>query len=203
MPTPDPIPPRLPAFAVENTALLLIDVINDFDFDGSAELLRFAVPAARRLAKVTAHLRSAGVPVIYVNDNFGRWRSDFREQIKRCTHANCTGREVAAQLLPAADDYFVLKPRHSGFYATALPVLLEELGNHRLVLAGLAGDICVLYTANDAYMRGFDLMVIADCTASETVEGNEHALKHMKQRLKASVVMADDLLAMDFREAKL
>ena len=172
------------------TALLLIDVINDFDFKESAKLLRHALPAARKLVKLKARMREAGVPVIYVNDNFGRWQSDFRHQIERCLGMECKGREVAGLLLPDDRDYFVLKPKHSGFYSTSLDVLLGFLGVNTLVIAGFAGDLCVLYTANDAYMRDFELIVASDCIASESVVKNRAALDHMRKRLKAKVLLS-------------
>jgi nicotinamidase-related amidase len=175
------------------TALLLIDVINDFDFPGSDDLLRHALPAARKMVRLKKRMHAAGVPVIYVNDNFGHWQSDFREQIERCADDSCKGNEVAKMLLPSRADYFVLKPKHSGFYSTSLDVLLGFLGVDTLVLCGFAGDICVLYTANDAYMREYQLIIASDCIASESDAGNKAALKHMRTLLKARVVVSSRL----------
>lgn len=177
------------------TALLLIDVINDFDFDGSDALLKTAVPAAREIAGLKARMNAAGVPVIYVNDNFGRWQSDFRSQIDRCLEAGCKGHPVVEMLRPGPEDYFVLKPRHSGFYSTSLEVLLGFLGTTTLILTGFAGDICVLYTANDAYMRDYQLILAEDGIASESQERNRAALHHMQTRLKAEVRPAAAILA--------
>ena len=170
------------------TALLLIDVINDFDFVGSGDLLRFALPAARQIARLKKRLAAKGVPVIYVNDNFGHWQSDFKEQIERCLGPESGGREVASQLLPGRQDYFVLKPKHSGFFSTSLDVLLGFLGIETLILTGFAADICVLYTANDAYMRDYRLIIPTDCVAGETKAKTAAALGHMKTLLKARVV---------------
>jgi nicotinamidase-related amidase len=166
-------------------ALVLIDVINDFDFPQAEALLRSALPAAKRIAALKERARRAQIPAIYANDNFGRWRSDFRQQIAHCLEKGRLGRSVVELLKPADDDYFVLKPMHSGFYSTTLEVLLERLEIKRLILVGFAADICVLYTANDAYMREFDVAVPFDCTASETKRQYRFALEHMKQRLKA------------------
>ncbi len=171
-----------------STALLLIDVINDFDFPHSEKLLRHALPAAHKLGALKRRFKSAGVPIIYVNDNFGRWKSDFRDLIARCKDVDCQGREIARLLEPDSEDYFVLKPKHSGFYSTSLAVLLGSLGTTTLVLSGFAGDICVLYTANDAYMRDYDLIVASDCIASETIPANRAALQQMGNRLKATVI---------------
>ena len=169
-------------------ALLLIDVINDMEFPEREKLLKHAIPAAGKIAALRKRLKAAGVPIIYVNDNFGRWQSDFQSQIQRWIGAGCPGRAVAGPLVPEKDDYFVLKPKHSGFYSTSLDVLLQFLGVDTLILTGFAADICVLYTANDAYMRDFSLIVPSDCVASETLSGTRAALQHMKARLRARVL---------------
>lgn len=169
-------------------ALLLIDVINDMDFPESTALLKHALPAAKKIAALRKRLKKAGIPVIYVNDNFGQWQCDFQSQIRRCSSPDSQGREVAKLLLPADDDYFVLKPMHSGFYSTSLDVLLRFLQADTLILTGFAADICVLYTANDAYMRDFSLIVPSDCVASESAAGTRQALDHIRDRLKARVM---------------
>jgi nicotinamidase-related amidase len=168
-------------------ALLLIDVINDLDFPEAKQLLRYALPAARRIRELRRRAVKAGVPVIYVNDNFGRWRSDFREQVRHCIHDGVPGSALATLLLPGEKDYFVLKPKHSGFFSTALELLLKHLGARTLILAGFAADICVLYTANDAFMRDFKLIIARDCVASETKRATTNALNQMKRHLDAEV----------------
>ncbi len=168
-------------------ALLLIDVINDLDFPQSAQLLQDAIPMARRIAVLKERAKTAKIPAIYVNDNFGRWRSDFRKQVEHCLHDGVPGQPLVELLHPREDDYFVLKPKHSGFYSTTLEILLEHLGAKTLILTGLAANICVLFTANDAYMRGFSLIVPPDCVASNTREENRHAIQEMRTILKADV----------------
>jgi nicotinamidase-related amidase len=175
----------------ERDALVLIDVINDFDFPQAEALLRFALPAAERIATLKERARRARIPTIYANDNFGRWRSDFRQQIQHCLEEGRRGSQIVELLRPAEDDYFVLKPMHSGFFSTTLEVLLERLQVQRLVLTGFAADICVLYTANDAYMRDFKVAVPSDCVASETRRQYRFALEHMTQRLKADIRPSD------------
>jgi nicotinamidase-related amidase len=108
---------------------------------------------AERVAELAARARSTRVPVVYVNDNFGRWRSDFHATVEHCLRAEAAGRDVVQLLRPHESDYFVLKPKHSGFFSTALDTLLEYLGVESVILAGIAANICVLFTANDAYMR--------------------------------------------------
>lgn len=169
------------------TALLLIDVINDLNFPGSEELVALAEPMADRLALLKRRARRAGIPAIYVNDNFGRWRSDFRRTVAHCTSAASRGRRVSRRLKPTTQDYFVLKPKHSGFFGTTLDSLLAELRIRRLILTGIAGNICVLFTANDAYMRELAIYVPFDCIVSNTVPENAYALRQMEMILKAPV----------------
>ena len=169
------------------TALVLIDVINDLEFEGGDELLRNALLAAKNIARLKQRAHEAGVPVIYVNDNFGRWRSDFKRIVSHCLQDDVRGRPIAELLQPDEDDYFVLKPKHSGFFSTTLELLLEHLGVHTLVLTGFAGNNCVLFTANDAYMRDYKLLIPADCTASIKPAENENALRQMQEVLKADI----------------
>ena len=176
-----------------DVALLLIDVINDLEFPEKLEIAPFIRPMADAILELKRRAKAAGVPVVYVNDNFGRWQSTFQEQIERCSSLTCPGHPVASLLLPAKDDYFVLKPLHSGFYSTSLEVLLEYLKIRTILLSGFAGDICVLYTANDAYMRSYDLIVVHDCVASESEAGNRAAIEHMKTRLKARLLSSRTL----------
>ena len=175
--------------APDNTsvALLLIDVINDLEFDGGEALLAHALPMAMHIAALKRRAAQVGIPAIYVNDNFGRWQSDFAKLLAHCLHDGVRGQPLAAQLRPESEDYFVLKPKHSGFYATTLDLLLRHLHVTTVILTGLTGDICVLFTANDAYMRDFHIVVPADCVASQDAEENRHALLHMQRVLKADV----------------
>ena len=167
-------------------ALLLIDVINDLEFDSGEALLEHALPAARRLAALKRRAKESQVPVVYVNDNFGRWQSDFKKLLQHCLEDDVRGRPLAELLKPDEDDdYFVLKPKHSGFFSTTLDILLDYLQVKTLVVTGLTGDICVLFTASDAYMRDFNLLIPEDCVASADPEENGHALEHMRRVLKA------------------
>ena len=168
-------------------ALLLIDWINDLEFRSGARLLKRALPAAKATAGLRARARRAGVPVIYCNDNFGRWRSDFRSTLRHCLEDGVRGEAIARLLEPDEEDYFVLKPKHSGFHSTTLEVLLAHLGARTLVLTGIAGNICVLFTAHDAYLRDFAILVPRDCIASETAARDRHALENMAETCKADV----------------
>src|SRR5512138_1439961 len=172
-------------------ALLIIDMINAFDFDGADGMLPRALRAARGIAALKRRARQLGVPSVYVNDNFGRWRSDFHAILEHCLES--PGREIAQLLRPEKDDYFVLKPKHSGFQFTTLDVLLEHLGAQTLILTGVAGNFCVLFTAHDAYMRDYRLLVPADCVASLTESDDRYALEHMASVTKADVRASAEL----------
>ena len=165
------------------TALLIVDVINDFDFPEANQLARFVPELSRRLAQLKAHAKKHKIPVVYVNDNFGRWQSDVRALIDRCRRGK--GRLLVERLSPGGDDYFVLKPKHSGFFSSTLETLLRYLRARRLVITGIAGNFCVLFTANDAYMRDFELVIPSDCVVSNTKRENDEALRLMKRYLKA------------------
>lgn len=175
-------------------ALLLIDVINDFAFPEAHMLLEHAVPAARNLRELKRRCTEEKIPSIYANDNFGIWRSDFKQVLTHCLESDCKGREIAELLKPSEDDYFVLKPKHSGFFSTTLSVLLEHLGSSKLIITGFAGNICVFFTANDAYMRDYEVCVPRDCVASNTSEENQHALEQMEKLLKADTRVSKDIL---------
>ena len=174
-------------------ALLLIDVINDFEFPEGEQLLELALPAGRNITELKQRAKAAGIPSIYVNDNFGRWQSDFKKIVAHCSREDARGKSFVKLLLPDDDDYFVLKPKHSGFYSTTLELLLTHLGAKNLILTGIAGNNCVLFTANDAYMRDFKLFIPADCVVSNTEQENHHALKQMETVLKADVTLAAKL----------
>jgi nicotinamidase-related amidase len=174
-------------------ALLLVDVINDLEFEGGESLERYATPMAARIAELKRRARAAGIPIVYVNDNFGRWQSDLRRLLDHCLNDGVRGAELAKALAPEEDDYFVLKPKHSGFYSTTLDTLLDYLGVHALILTGIAGNSCILFTANDAFMRDYYLFIPSDCVASRTEAANEHALELMRDALKADTRTSEEL----------
>ena len=180
-----------------NVALLLIDVINDLEFVGGEELLPHALPMSESLAELKRRAKEAGVPVIYVNDNFGKWQSDFKRILEHCLNNDVRGRPIVEALRPEEDDYFVLKPKHSGFFSTTLDILLNYLEARTLVLTGLSGDICVLFTAHDAYMRDFNLVVPSDCIASEDPRDNEYTLRKLAGLMDADTRPSAEI---DFEE---
>ena len=170
-----------------SVALLLVDVINDLEFVGGDELLTYALPAAKNIAALKHRAKLAGIPAIYVNDNFGKWRSDFKKLISHCLEDNTRGRPIVEILQPEAEDYFVLKPKQSGFFSTSLEILLKHLGAETLFLTGLTADICILFTASDAHMRDYHLVIPTDCVASQDENENGRSLAFMQRVLEADI----------------
>lgn len=177
-------------------ALLIIDVINDLEFPDGEKLQRQAEPMSRRILWLKREAKKLGIPAVYVNDNFGRWQSDFHTLVDHCIGDETRGAEIVGRMKPEEKDYFVLKPKHSGFYSTTLAILLDYLGTEELIITGMAANICVLFTANDAYMRDYKLFVPRDCVASNTEEDNDYALRQMRDVLKADTREAKDLIEM-------
>ncbi len=174
-------------------ALVIIDMINDLEFPEGGQIRSAAIEAADRILEVKRKAREAGIPVIYANDNFGRWRSDFRDVIDHTLNDGVKGQPLAERLAPAEDDYFVLKPKHSAFFSTTLETLLAYLGARRLILTGLTTDICVMFTAMDAYVRDLGISIPADCVVAPTQEAHEQALAYMERVLGADTTPSAEM----------
>ena len=174
-------------------ALLIVDMINDLEFPGGDRLAEQIMPVARAIRELRDRAKALGIPAVYVNDNFGRWQSAQNSVIEHCLNNDVRGRPVVQLLAPEPDDYFVLKPKHSGFYSTTLDTLLAYLRASSLIITGVAGNSCVLFTANDAFMRDYHLYVPSDCTASIDPEDNRYALKQMREVLGADTRPSGEL----------
>jgi nicotinamidase-related amidase len=179
--------------AGKGSVVLVIDCINDLEFDGGEKVLPWARRLASRLVPFLSKARKAQLPVIYVNDNFGHWHSSFHEVYDHCTRKRSRGREVSRRLKPKRSDYFILKPRHSGFFATSLVPLLEFLGAKHLILCGIATNLCVLFTAHDAHMHAYPMTVLSDCCAAESDFDRNTALKQLERFCGAGVCLSSEL----------
>src|SRR2546423_9531498 len=180
-----------------SVALILIDVINAMDCDDGDALLKNALPAARNLAALKRRAKDAGVPTIYANDNFGKWRSDFRQQLGHVLEDGVRGEPIAKLLCPDEDDYFVLKAKHSGLYSSHLDLLINYLQVKTAVLAGFPTDISVHFTASDPYLRDLEIIVPPDCSAAVTIEHHTRALEHMERVLHVKTIPSTKI---DFAE---
>ena len=184
--------------AAGRTALLIVDMINDLDFEGAEQLKDAALEAAKAIARLRDACDSAGVPVIYVNDNHDEWHSERSRLVERCLADGCAGAEMVRLVEPRPDDIFVIKPQFSGFYATNLPVLLPRLEVSRVILTGVAADICVLFTAADAHMRDYELWVPEDAVAANDAERTGWALEIMRCSMGAETRPTAQLSVVDW-----
>jgi nicotinamidase-related amidase len=169
------------------TVLLLVDVLNALEFDGAEALLERAIEMAEQIAALKSACHDAGIPTIYANDNFGRWRSNIDQLIECFLSGQVRGRPLIERLMPAEHDYRILKPMHSAFYAAPLNLLLRRLGAENLIIAGLSTDRCVTFTANDAYMRQYRLYVPGDCCAAENDRDHRESLEMLARVIEADV----------------
>lgn len=173
--------------APSSTVLVLVDVINPMQFPTAGQLLPHAVQAAQDIARLKARLEKQGCTAVYANDNYGRWRSNFQDLLERCQQLAGGRGDIATLLAPGQHDLTILKPLHSAFHSTPLEHLLRQMKTQRLVVVGFATDMCVQLTAMDAYMRGFEVWVPSNCTASESSERKDCALAQMARAFKCSV----------------
>jgi nicotinamidase-related amidase len=165
--------------------LLLIDVVTTFQHPDGDAILQGALAMRDALINLKMRAREVGIPTLYVNDNFGDWRSEKEVLMGRCLEAK--GAQFVRPLLPDSEDYFVLKPLHSAFYMTPLEVLLRHLQVETLILTGLTSISCVTVTAHDANMRGFDLYVPSDCSCARNTAEHTQALAQLKATAGANL----------------
>jgi nicotinamidase-related amidase len=173
-------------------ALLIIDMINDFNFDEGKALAANTEKIIEPILKLKKSFNEKDLPVIYINDHYNLWQADFEKIMDYCR--NEKSEKIISSISPEKDkDYFLIKPKHSAFYGTALHTLLQQLGVDTLILTGIAGNICVLFTANDAYMREYNLIIPEDCLASNEDQDNKYALTMMQNVLSAETKASKEL----------
>jgi len=176
-----------------DTALLIVDMVSEYDFPDAGRILKGALAAARNIARLKQRAHSAYAPVIYVNDTAGKWESDQRAFVQRCLKSTSRGREVAELIAPSEHDYFMFKPKHSAFYATPLHTLLQQLKISTLILTGVTSHQCVLFTAMDAHVREYDLIIPSDCIGAPSAADTKHALYVFSHALNAKVTASGRL----------
>jgi nicotinamidase-related amidase len=184
------MPPTNSRFPKASTVLLIVDAINPLDFRGGRAFARKAMPAARAIVRLAERARRHGVPVVFVNDNLGRWRSDIHALIGLVSRPGCAGRTLVETIRPAAQDFVVLKSTLSGFHQTSLEAMLRLGGVKTVVVTGFVTGNCVLFTAADAYMRDFRVVVPRDCVADQARKDHAAALRKMADVLKAKIALS-------------
>ena len=172
------------------SALIVVDMLNEYDHEDAdvlVESVREALPAMRRLIE---RARDEGVPVVYINDNYGDWSAGRPELVERAV-AGKAG-DVVEPIAPADGTWFIAKARHSIFYETQLEYLLREQEIDRIVRVGQVTEQCILYSALDAYVRHFDVAVPRDAVAGIERDMADCALRMMERNLRADIVDAAD-----------
>ena len=129
-----------------------------------------------------------GIVAIYANDNYGTWHSDFRDILAACRNLKGARGEIAQLLTPSKEDLVILKPQHSAFHSTPLQYLLLKMKAEKVIVTGLAADMCVMLTATDARMLGYKVWVPKDCTAAESPKQKKEALRQLHEVFKCSIV---------------
>ena len=176
--------------AVGKRALIVVDMLNAYDFEGADSLAESAADAVPVIAGLVERARDEGIDVIYVNDNYGHWNSSRQELVeiaKEGAHP-----ELIEPIEPDDDVLFVVKARHSIFYQTPLEYLLGEQDIDHLVLTGQVTEQCILYSSLDAYVRHLDVTVVHDAIAHIDAELGQAALELMERNMGAEIVSAED-----------
>ncbi|HEY0111368.1 MAG TPA: isochorismatase family cysteine hydrolase, partial [Fibrella sp.] len=174
-------------------ALLIIDMINDLEFPEGPDFLEPTLAAANQIATLKQRAKAAGIPVVYVNDNFGKWRSNIDDLLNHCLTDNVRGKPVVERIRPDPEDYVVLKPKHSIFYATTLETLLTYLEVNTLIMTGISADVCIQFSAIDAYVRDLKLIVPPDCIASGSAQNTQEAIAYMQRVLSADITPSAEI----------
>ncbi|MDA8457133.1 cysteine hydrolase [Acidovorax sp. GBBC 3334] len=167
--------------------LLLVDVINPLNFPTAEDLLPGALRAARATLRLRKKLQPHRVPTVYANDNYGTWHSEFRDILSACAQLPGRRGELARLMAPQQSDLTLLKPCHSAFQSTPLLHLLRQMGTRRIIIAGLAADMCVMLSATDARMLGYDVWVPSDCTAAESPARKRNAMQQLAQVFQCDI----------------
>lgn len=175
-------------------ALLVVDMIGQLDYPEAGRMAASATRAARVIQGLRGRFHERGWPVVYANDNFAHWQSDFREMVAMARATPGAAQRIAELLEPGPDDHFVLKPKHSAFQATALPVLLAKLGVRRILLTGMALESCILATAIDSNSHEYPVAVVRDGVAGRP-ELKASTLKVLEGSKTATVLESGSAIA--------
>jgi nicotinamidase-related amidase len=170
---------------VSRTALIVIDMINAYDFPDAEKLIPSAEKAVPMIAELIERAHDDGSPVIYVNDNFGHWRSNRDELVQEALNSeHC---RLVEPITPGDDSLFVVKARHSIFYQTPLEYLLGQEDVDAVILTGQVTEQCILYSALDAYIRHLHVRVPPDAVAHIYEDLAHAALRMMERNMSADL----------------
>ena len=178
---------------MSEVAVLVIDMLNTYDHE-DAELLAGSVadivdPMAGLISRACDR---DDVDLIYVNDNYGDFTADFDDLVDAAVHGKRP--ELVTPIAPDQNCQRLLKVRHSAFYASSLDYLLGRLDTRQVILTGQVTEQCILYTALDAYVRHFDIVVPPDAVAHIDPELSDAALTMMHRNMHAEIVPTEKRL---------
>ncbi len=174
-----------------STALIVIDMLNTYEHKDAEVLVRSVREALPGIGTLLERARKSRAPVVYVNDNFGRWRSHHGEILETALAGHYA--DLVRPIAPDEDALFVVKARHSVFYETPLAYLLGQLDVRRVVLCGQVTEQCVLYSALDAHIRHLDVVVAVDAVAHIDASLAEAALRMMERNMSAELRSSGDV----------
>jgi nicotinamidase-related amidase len=183
---PEGVPDEGPAGSQGNrTALIVVDMLNGYDHEDADRLAENVEPVVPAIRTLLDRAQRADVPVVYVNDNHGHWRSSLPDLVEHARNGKRP--DLVEPLLPPDEARFVIKARHTIFYGTPLEYLLEQIGVRRIVLTGQVTEQCVLYSALDAYVRHFSVAVPRDAVAHIHRNLADAALEMMERNMRAEL----------------
>ncbi len=185
-----PDDPRTELGRGDGIALVIIDMLNDYDHPDGDALRESARSVLRPIAQLVDAAADADVPIIHINDTHGRWDAG-REELTALAEQGLPDEDVAA-IVPATGAPLLLKARHSVFYGSPLEYLLQNNGIGRLVFTGQVTEQCVLYSALDAYIRHFKVIVPRDAVAHIDKDLADAALRMMEQNMRAHLIATSD-----------
>jgi nicotinamidase-related amidase len=178
---------------MSDTAVVVVDMMNTYQHPDAEELIPNVEKIMDPLADLVRRARQAdGVDLVYVNDNYGDFTAQFSDIVGSAL--NGARPDLVKPILPSEDCRVMTKVRHSAFYATALAYLLGRLETKRLILTGQVTEQCILYTALDAYVRHFPVVIPSDAVAHIDADLGEAALKMMERNMSAELTTAAECL---------
>jgi len=175
------------------TAVLVVDMMNSYRHPDAEQLIPKVEKIVDPLADLVTRARDADdIDLIYVNDNYGDFTADFSDLVRSACHGERP--DLVDPIVPTQHSRALTKVRHSAFYASPLAYLLRRLGTERLVLTGQVTEQCILYSALDAYVRHFAVVIPTDAVAGIDDELSDAALTMMQRNMDAELRSAADCL---------
>ena len=174
----------------DRSALIVVDMLNAYDHDDAEQLVESVERAVPSIARLVDRASTAGVEIIYVNDNYGDWNSSSEELADQALNGRRP--DLVEPILPPEEADFVIKARHTIFYMTPLEYLLSQKDVSHVVLAGQVTEQCILYSALDAYVRHLRVSIPTDGVAHIHEDLGQAALKMMERNMQAELVSAGE-----------